>query len=174
MIRRLKRFVAAGAVIALGFGAAGCSTTPERGIETAAVGAGTVAILGLVVGGTAGGMLGYEFGAGAGKIFLSGLGSILGGMFGLAFGGAMDGTSRATATVATGMALEDAQGRDVSWRNPANDGARGTVTAGREYRDHEGRICRPYRHAVSIAGRTEQIQGIACRHRDGWRIPAPS
>lgn len=75
--------------------------------------------------------------------------------------------------------LEDAQiaaseapvGERVSW---SLRGARGTVRTTREYDAVDGRYCRVFEQVVTVDGRTERAEGVACQDNQGvWQVMAP-
>jgi surface antigen len=61
-------------------------------------------------------------------------------------------------------------GDKITWNNPQNEHS-GSVTPVRDGYSESGRYCREFYQTVSIAGKTEDAYGVACRQPDGtWRI----
>ena len=69
------------------------------------------------------------------------------------------------------LALETApSGQTVSWRNP-DSGNSGTITPEPAVQRDSGEYCREYQQTITVAGRSEQAFGTACRQPDGsWKI----
>ena len=121
---------------------------------------------GTVVGGVLGGVIGSQVGDGHGRTAATIIGAIAGGLVGGAVGRSMSETDK----LKSAQALETARtGEATQWRNP-DSGNQYTVTPTRTYQSAEG-PCRDYRMNGVIDGRTEVIQGTACRQNDGnWRV----
>ena len=61
-------------------------------------------------------------------------------------------------------------GQVASWRNP-DTGHSGTITPKPAVQTASGEYCRGYEHEIKVDGRTEVVQGTACRNPDGtWRV----
>ena len=123
-------------------------------------------LIGSMIGGAAGGYIGSNIGKGDGNLAATAVGALLGYMIGKNVGRNMDQLD----VRCTGYALEVApDNRQVEWTNPDTN-ARYTVTPKRTYRN-EDRYCREYTTDTTIAGRTEEVYGTACRNTDGsWQI----
>ena len=124
------------------------------------------AALGTVLGGVVGGAVGAQVGKGSGRDTATVIGAIVGAVVGGSIGRSMDETDR----YCTGQTLEYAQDRHpVAWRNPDTGGSY-VVTPTRTYQRGE-RYCREYTTKATVAGRTQQVYGTACRQDDGsWQI----
>ncbi len=111
------------------------------------------------VGAVGGGLLGHAVGGDIGML----IGAVAGGALGYSVGRAMEEEDRRRAA----YALE--QNRTMGWRNP---------DTGDEYRVEpydtrysNGRECRDFRMFTDIEGRTETVNGTACRRPDGqWEM----
>jgi surface antigen len=126
---------------------------------------------GALVGAGVGGLIGSQFGGGAGKGALAALGVVAGGLLGSQVGASLDRADQAQLAQTMQSSLERAPvGQSVAWQNP-DTGHYGTVTPTRTYEAPGGRPCREFQQTITIGGRTEQGYGRACRDPDGsWRI----
>jgi surface antigen len=121
---------------------------------------------GTVVGVVAGGVIGNQFGRGAGKAVATVAGAVVGGIVGNEIGRQLDVRDRQLAQQAEMDAWERGPpGRPVRWRNPDN-GRYGEIIA-EDYYDRGGVRCRDFIHRVWIDGRPQQMRGTACRNPDG-------
>lgn len=121
---------------------------------------------GTVVGAVAGGLIGNQFGHGAGRALATVGGVVVGGLIGSRIGRDMDDADRRYALEAEYRALEEDD--EEEWRNQRS-GHYGRVRARRSYRD-AGLECREYEHTVYIDNRPETMVGRACRQYDGtWK-----
>jgi surface antigen len=121
---------------------------------------------GTVIGAVAGGIIGNQFGDGAGRALATAAGVVVGGIIGSEIGRDMDAADRRYALEAEYRALEDDEEHD--WRN-AESGHYGTIRPRRSYEDR-GRVCREYEHPVYIDDDPETLVGTACRQSDGtWK-----
>jgi surface antigen len=121
---------------------------------------------GTVVGAVAGGIIGNQFGSGAGRALATVAGAVVGGLIGSEIGRDLDEEDRRYALEAEYRALEDDE--DSRWRNEES-GHHGYVKTRRSYRE-AGRTCREYDHTVYIDDEPRTMTGTACRQSDGsWR-----
>jgi surface antigen len=121
---------------------------------------------GTVVGAVAGGLIGNQFGHGAGRALATVTGAVVGGMIGNGIGRDMDEADRRAAIEAEYRALEEDEESD--WRND-HSGHHGYFKPRRSYRE-SGRVCREYEQTIYIHDRPETMVGRACRQPDGtWR-----
>jgi len=122
---------------------------------------------GTLIGGTAGAVIGNQFGKGSGNTAATALGAIIGANVGRDIGAALDETSRRRAGQSTIRALDT--GSEIVWENPQNAGgpARGSTTITNRGALPDGRVCREYVNTVIIGGREEQSYGTACRDANG-------
>jgi surface antigen len=118
---------------------------------------------GTVIGAVAGGLIGNQFGHGAGRALATAAGVVVGGIIGSEIGRDMDEVDRRAALEAEYRALEDDE--EHRWRN-AKSGHYGTIRPRRSYED-DGRICREYEHTVYIDDEPQTLVGTACREPDG-------
>lgn len=127
--------------------------------------------IGIILGGTAGGLLGSQIGKGDRRLVAIGVGTVLGALIGREVGRSLDRTDQVLAVAAEHQALSGPPGCRVGWRNPEN-GHLGDVRLLRDYDDPgRGGYCREYQTTVRIDGRRESAYGLACRRRDGsWQI----
>ncbi len=126
---------------------------------------------GALIGGTTGALIGSQFGRGPGKLLGLGLGGIIGAIAGSAIGNNLDAKDQEKMAASTHKSLENSKTGQVStWRNP-DSGNTGTVVPTRSYKSISGDYCREYTHTVTVAGRTQEAYGTACRKPDGsWQI----
>lgn len=121
---------------------------------------------GTVVGAVAGGIIGNQFGSGAGRVLATVGGAVVGGLIGSEIGRDLDDQDRRYALEAEYRALEDDE--EEEWRNERS-GHRGRIKPRRSYRQ-AGRTCREYEHTVYIDDRPQTMVGKACRQGDGtWK-----
>jgi surface antigen len=121
---------------------------------------------GTVVGAVAGGIIGNQFGSGAGRVLATATGVVVGGLIGSEIGRDLDEEDRREALEAEYRALEYEEER--RWRNQKS-GHYGYVKPRRSYKN-SGRICREYEHIVYIDDEPETIVGRACKQPDGtWK-----
>ena len=126
---------------------------------------------GTLIGGTAGALLGSQFGGGKGKLVAVGAGALLGAIVGNQIGAGMDEQDRKLAELTSQRALEAAPtGSSTEWRNPDN-GNYGYVTPNKTFRNNTGQYCREYTQTVVIGGKQQKAYGTACRQPDGqWQV----
>lgn len=161
MEKKVMQIVAASLVVVTMLGASGCAEQdrygPKQGVGT--------------LGGAAlGGLLGAQFGSGAGKLATTAVGVLIGALAGSEVGRSLDRADRIEANQAVNQAHTAPIGETITWRNPES-GNYGTVTPVREGTSESGRYCREFQQSVTVAGKTQQGYGIACRQPDGtWRI----
>ena len=139
---------------------AACAGTPETG-------QGPKENTGTLVGAVAGGLIGSQFGGGAGERVAAGLaGAAVGGLIGNRIGAGMDDDDKQRAYAAQVQALESGKsGTAVAWKNP-DSGRYGSVVPGPAYQTN-GQQCRQYTHTIYIDGRPQVARGNACRNPDG-------
>jgi surface antigen len=126
---------------------------------------------GALLGAAAGGLLGSQFGGGAGALAATAIGVLGGAFLGSEIGKSMDTTDRQEAARTQNVALESNRtGQASTWSNP-DSGNAGTITPIRTYQAPSGQNCREYRHDVRIGDRNETVIGTACRQTDGtWKV----
>lgn len=126
--------------------------------------------IGTLGGAALGGLLGSQFGSGTGKLATTAAGVLIGALAGSEVGKSLDRADRAAANRAVNQAHTAPIGETITWRNPESRN-HGTVTPVREGTSDSGRYCREFQQSVTVAGKTQQGYGIACRQPDGtWRI----
>jgi surface antigen len=149
--------------------AAGCAAEPvalsdtQPGVPPPAAGA--------ALGTATGGLLGAQFGAGAGQFALIGGLGVVGGLIGLAAGRGLERTDPAVMARAAQLALETAPtGTAVAWTN-TETGTQGSFTPTRDWTGKSGEPCRDFRQTLTVEDNTAEGEGAACRRPDGrWRI----
>lgn len=126
---------------------------------------------GALIGAAAGGLLGSQFGGGAGALAATAIGVLGGAFLGSEIGKSMDSTDRQEASRTQNVALEtNRTGQPSTWSNP-DSGNTGTITPIRTYQAPSGQNCREYRHDVRIGDKSETVIGTACRQTDGtWKV----
>ncbi len=130
-------------------------------------GPGPKAQIGAATGAASGGLIAAAAGGGTEGILA---GVLLGGLLGGAVGNVLDNEDRRYAAAAAQHGLEYApSGTPSDWHNP-DSGHYGRVTPRRTWETPYG-YCREFTSEVTIDGWTEEVQGTACRQRDGsWRM----
>lgn len=153
---RLMKTVAA--LSAAAFLMAACATAQNNPKST----------VGALGGAAAGGLIGSAAGGGGAGIAA---GVLLGGLLGGALGNVLDQRDKELAAKQAQMSLETARtGQASTWQNP-DSGNSGTFTPTRTYQDPSGRYCREYSQEITVAGKTQQSYGTACRMPDGsWQV----
>ncbi len=126
---------------------------------------------GSIVGGVAGALVGSTLGKGDGRIAAAAGGAILGSIIGSKVGESMDEKDRQALHRTTQDSLERSRSGDTNtWKNP-DTGHYGSVTPYKAYETRRGEYCREYSQTVTVAGKTEEAYGTACRQPDGsWKI----
>jgi surface antigen len=126
---------------------------------------------GTLIGAGLGGLLGSQFGGGAGKGAMTALGVVAGGLVGHSIGTSLDQADRMAMSRTTQTALETGQpNQPLPWRNQQS-GNSGMVTPGAYYQAPGGQYCREFQQTITVGGQTQQGYGRACREPDGsWRI----
>jgi surface antigen len=121
---------------------------------------------GTVVGAVAGGIIGNQFGSGAGRALATVAGVVVGGLVGSEIGKSMDDADRRYALEAEYRALEEDD--EEEWRNEKS-GHYGRVKTRKTYRN-AGLQCREYEHTVYIDDEPQTMVGKACKQGDGtWK-----
>ena len=121
---------------------------------------------GTVIGAVAGGVIGNQFGSGAGRALATVGGAVIGGIIGNSIGKDMDEADRRAAADAEYASLEYEEER--RWRNERS-GHYGSIKPRRSYRN-AGMKCREYEQTVYIRDRPETLVGKACKQPDGtWK-----
>lgn len=159
MARLSNRFIAG--LVATALIGSACS-----GIDRA----GQKETFGTLGGAALGGLLGAQFGSGTGKLAATAVGVLIGALAGSEVGRSLDRADRLSADRAVSKAHAAPLGETIAWNNPKS-GNSGTVTPTRDGTSSSGRYCREFQQSVTIAGKTQQGYGVACRQPDGtWRI----
>ena len=127
--------------------------------------------IGTLLGAGAGALLGSQVGSGKGQLAAVAVGALGGAFLGSEIGKSLDDVDRLKAGKAQQAALENNRsGQVTSWRNP-DTGHSGKITPKPAVRSAGGEYCRDYEHEIKVDGRTEVVQGTACRKPDGtWRV----
>ncbi len=146
------------AILCSGLILAGCADAQNNPKQTA----------GTLIGAAAGGLLGAQFGSGAGQLAATAVGALGGAWLGNQIGSSLDDTDRLKAQQAHQNAM--ASGGTVRWDNP-DSGNYGSVTPTRYGTDSQtGERCSEYQSEVVIEGQAEYMTGVACQGTDGvWR-----
>lgn len=142
-------------VVAGGLTVMGCNNPNETG--------------GTIIGATAGGLIGSQFGSGSGQAAATAVGILAGGLIGNRIGASMDEQARQRAYQAEYQALQyGPAGSPVVWRSPDSN-VYGEVVPGPAYQQ-AGVDCRNYTHTIYIDGRPQVAEGTACRNPNGtWQ-----
>ncbi len=126
--------------------------------------------IGTVGGGALGAWAGSTIGKGSGNVVATAVGAVAGALAGGYIGQQLDNADKARADRTYQSALESSPvGKTAQWRNP-DSGNYGSVTPTRTYQNN-GQYCREYTHTITVAGKTQQAYGTACRQPDGtWQV----
>ncbi len=145
-------------LLAIVFSVAGCDTMKTKEGQ------------GQILGGLAGAAIGSQVGHGWGTALAVTAGVVGGAMLGGKLGSSLDDADKYQQQQAASKAFESApSGQSVTWRNP-DSGHYGTVTPTQTYQQSDGTYCRKFESQVVIEGKSETVQGTACRGGDGtWR-----
>jgi len=121
--------------------------------------------VGTVGGAVVGGVVGSTIGGGTGRTVAIVAGAIAGGMLGNRIGQKLDEADRMKAA----QALETAPtGQRTAWKNP-DSGEQYAITPTRTY-EASGTPCRDFTFVGNVDGKSETVQGTACRQSDGtWK-----
>jgi len=121
--------------------------------------------VGTVGGAVVGGVVGSTIGGGTGRTVAIVVGTIAGGMIGNRIGQKLDEADRMKAA----QALEASQtGQRTAWKNP-DSGEQYAITPTRTY-ESSGTPCRDFTFVATVDGKSETVQGAACRQPDGtWK-----
>ncbi len=151
----------------------------RNGIKIALVIAGGLSVVGCnnpnetagtVIGATAGGLIGSQFGSGTGQAAATAVGIVAGGLIGNRIGASIDEQARQRAREAEYQALQyGPAGSPVVWRSPDSN-VYGEVVPGPAYQ-RAGADCRNYTHTIYIDGQPQVAQGTACRNPNGTWTP---
>jgi surface antigen len=98
-------------------------------------------------------------------------GTLAGAWIGNKVGTSLDNADKAAMRQSSQYALEATKtGHTSNWTNP-DSGNSGTVTPTKTYQTAEGEYCREYQQTVTVAGKTQEAYGKACRQPDGsWKV----
>jgi len=126
--------------------------------------------IGTVAGGATGALVGSLFGEGTGKLVAVGAGAVVGAFLGNQIGASMDKTDAMEAERAAQRSLESSpSGKTTTWKNP-DTGNYGEFTPKKAYETNNG-YCREFTQKITVAGKTQDAYGTACRQPDGsWKI----
>jgi len=124
------------------------------------------------LGGAAGGaILGSQIGKGTGRDIAMVGGALLGAFLGNQLGQRLSENDKQMAASTAQQSLErQPSGTTSSWQNP-DSGNAGSFQPQNVYQTLDGTYCRQYANTIVVDGRTETVNGTACRNADGsWRI----
>lgn len=126
---------------------------------------------GTLLGAGLGALVGSQIGSGTGQLAAVAIGALAGAYVGSEVGKSLDRADKIAMRSTTQKALETApSGQTVAWRNP-DSGNSGTITPRPALQRQNGEFCREYQQTITVAGRSEQAYGTACRQADGsWKI----
>ena len=126
---------------------------------------------GTLIGAGLGALAGSQIGSGSGQLAAVAIGALAGAFLGGEVGKSLDRADKAAMERSTQRALETApSGQTVAWRNP-DSGNSGAITPEPAVQRASGEFCREYQQTITVAGRSEQAYGTACRQPDGsWKI----
>lgn len=134
-----------------------CTTNTQKENTTA----------GAVAGAVLGGLAGSTIGAGTGQLVAVGVGAIAGGLLGGAIGSNME---NADSQKMNNTLDHNAVRKTSKWTNKTT-GAKYTMTPMSRQMSYRGYdSCRKYHSTVMMDGKTQVVNGIACKNSDGaWQ-----
>lgn len=126
--------------------------------------------LGAITGAVIGSAIG-DNGDGTTHFFAVAAGTLAGAAIGSSIGKSLDDADRMAMVRSRQVALETyPSGETSTWYNP-DSGNSGSYKPEPAYQDEAGLYCREYQQTITIAGKTEEAYGKACRQPDGaWKI----
>ena len=162
------RAARAGFAAAIAIGLISCAPADQR--NPGSFGEANKTTGGTLIGGAAGGLLGSQIGGGSGRVVAIVAGTLLGGFVGHQVGESLDKADVEYARAAQQRAYAAPMGQQITWNNPQSGNA-GTITPRRDGTDSAGNYCREFQSTVTVAGKTDQAYGTACRQPDGsWKV----
>lgn len=126
--------------------------------------------MGTVLGGATGALIGSTLGGGNGNLVAIGAGAVIGAFIGNKVGASMDEVDAMKAEQAAQSGLEKSPtGKTTYWKNP-DTGSSGSFTPKKAVETERG-YCREFTQKITVAGKTQDGYGTACRQPDGsWKI----
>ncbi len=126
--------------------------------------------MGTILGGATGALIGSTLGGGDGNLVAIGAGAVIGAFIGNRVGASMDDVDKMKAEQTAQTSLEKSpSGKTSSWKNP-DTGNSGSFTP-KKVTETERGYCREFTQQITVAGKTQQGYGTACRQPDGtWKI----
>ena len=126
--------------------------------------------IGTVLGGASGALLGATLGRGDGQLVAVAVGAVAGAFIGNRIGASMDKTDALALESNAQKSLEQVPvGQTTTWNNP-DTGNHGSFTPTKTYKSESG-YCREFTQKITVAGKTQDGYGTACRQPDGsWKI----
>lgn len=136
---------------------AACTTNTQKENTTA----------GAVAGAVLGGLAGSTIGAGTGQLVAIGVGAIAGGLLGGAIGSNMES---ADSQKMNNTLEHNAVRKTSKWTNKKTS-AKYTMTPMSHQMSYHGHdTCRKYHSTVTMDGKTQIVNGVACKTQDGsWQ-----
>lgn len=149
MMKTRRALLISVAAISGSMAVASCTTSPSN------------QDIGTVAGGVIGGLVGSQFGGGAGQIVATAAGAVVGAYLGNKIGESMDKTDQLEAQ----QALNSSQSKTWTSKN----GNTYTVTPQKTYVKNN-QVCRQYTTTATIEGKAETVTGTACKQSNGtWK-----
>jgi surface antigen len=125
--------------------------------------------LGSIAGAAAGTAVGSQVGSGLGRQIAIGAASRTGSLVGKDIGSQLDKASKQAAARAQNKALKGPAGPQITWQSQT---AAGNVQVTQQGTHNQtGQACKAFTHDITINGKVEQLNGIACQQPDGtWKV----
>ncbi|WP_417513681.1 RT0821/Lpp0805 family surface protein [Minwuia sp.] len=127
--------------------------------------------LGSIAGAAAGTAVGAQVGGGLGRQIAMGAASRTGALVGRDVGSQLDKASKQAAARAQNRALKGPVGNQITWQ--ANQGQTSGAVKVTQQGTHNqtGQTCKAFTHDITIDGKIERLDGIACQQPDGtWKV----
>jgi surface antigen len=127
--------------------------------------------LGTFGGAALGGLVGAQIGGGSGRAIATAVGIMGGAMLGRGIGQQLDSVDAQRHSRTFYTALENNRTGTISrWQNHSRRSSGYTVPV-KSFESSDGKYCREYQSVVTVAGRSQNAYGTACRQLDGsWQI----
>lgn len=147
----MKKLINLSVVAIIAFGLSACATKQQTG---------------LLVGSTAGALIGGSLTSGGGQVLGIVGGAALGGLLGSSIGKIMDNQDK---MLMQRSLTQTRVGQKARWRN-ANSGNEFEIVPVKNYHQR-GRYCREFQTIITVDGKKQRAYGHACRQPDGsWKI----
>lgn len=169
-LQTITNFIAKPALALVLVASLGLTACQNTGNQSSPGNWGTKQTVGTLGGALAGGVIGHQFGKGAGNTWATAIGALAGAYVGNEIGSSLDTADRAALDSAATRAYSAPIGQQITWNNPQS-GNHGTIVPTRDGYDQGGAYCREFNQKITVGGKTQDAYGTACQQPDGsWKI----